>query len=171
MTTARHIAIATGAVCLLVVGCQTESHAGPPAFPDLGGYTPVNASDYTIALPNPGRAPVGQVFFLTPDGIACGFSNPASAGCTGDNIPGVAPADKNPYTYVGTEGGIQPATSTPYENGTIQEHPLKTLPPLHSITVNGVICGADNAGTTACKDPQGRGFVLSPHGSGWLPRV
>jgi hypothetical protein len=41
----------------------------------------------------------------------------------------------------------------------------------HSITVNGIICGADNAGTTACKDPQGRGFVLSPHGSGWLPHV
>ncbi|QCR71458.1 hypothetical protein FCV17_06315 [Mycobacterium avium subsp. hominissuis] len=33
------------------------------------------------------------------------------------------------------------------------------------------ICGVDNSGTTACKDPQGRGFVLSPHGSGWLPHV
>jgi hypothetical protein len=29
----------------------------------------------------------------------------------------------------------------------------------------------DNAGTTACKDPQGRGFVLSPRGSAWLPHV
>ncbi|SPM39834.1 hypothetical protein MNAB215_2027, partial [Mycobacterium numidiamassiliense] len=25
--------------------------------------------------------------------------------------------------------------------------------------------------TTACKDPQGHGFVLSPRGSGWLPHV
>ncbi|MBZ4620668.1 hypothetical protein GBO18_12020, partial [Mycobacterium avium subsp. hominissuis] len=36
---------------------------------------------------------------------------------------------------------------------------------------DGVVCGVDDSGTTACKDPQGRGFVLSPHGSGWLPHV
>jgi hypothetical protein len=157
------------AVAAIIGACT--AHADSPVFPDLGGYTPVNASNYTIALPNTGRAPVSQVFFLTPDGIACSFSSPASAGCTGDNIPGVAPQDKNPYTFVGTESGIQPATSTPYANGTVQEHRIQTLPPLHSITVNGVICGVDNAGTTACKDTQGRAFVLSPQGSGWLPHV
>jgi hypothetical protein len=48
---------------------------------------------------------------------------------------------------------------------------FKTLPPMHSITVSGVICGVDDAGTTACKKAQARGFVLSPHGSGWLPHV
>ncbi|CAG6866798.1 hypothetical protein [Mycobacterium avium] len=42
---------------------------------------------------------------------------------------------------------------------------------MHSITVDGVICGVDNSGTTACKDPQDRGFILSPHGSKWLPHV
>jgi hypothetical protein len=160
-----------GTVGLLIVGCRTESHAGPPAFPDLSSYKPVNVSDYTITLPNPGRTAFGQVFFLTPDGIACDFTNPAAAGCTGDNLPGVAAQDKNPYTYAGTDGGIQPSTSTPYVNGTIQEHQIKTLPPFHSITVNGVICGVDGSGTTACKDPQGHGFVLSPQGSASLPHT
>ncbi|MBS9535178.1 hypothetical protein KIH27_16445 [Mycobacterium sp. M1] len=54
---------------------------------------------------------------------------------------------------------------------TIHDQPIKTLPPFHSIALGGVICGVDDAGTTACKDPQGRGFVLSPKGSGWLPHV
>lgn len=168
---ARHIAITIGAMTLLIVGCRTQSHAGPPTFPDLSGYTPVTVSDYTITLPNPGRPPLNAVYFLTPDGITCDFGNPPAAGCTGNNLPGIGPENKNPYTYIGTDTGIEPATSTPYVNATIQEHQIRTLPPLHSITVDGVICGVDNSGMTACKDPQGRGFVLSPHGSSWLPHV
>jgi len=153
---------------LLVSG---TARAGPPTFPDLRAYTPVTVSDYTIALPNPGHAPLNAVYFVTPDGITCDFGNPPAAGCTGNNLPGIAPQDKNPYTYVGTDTGIQPATSTPYVNATIQEHQIRTLPPFHSITVDGVICGVDNSGMTACKDSPGRGFVLSPRGSGWLPHV
>jgi hypothetical protein len=49
--------------------------------------------------------------------------------------------------------------------------PIKTLPPLHSITVGGAVCGVDDKGTTVCKDAQGRGFILSPTWSSWLPRV
>ncbi|QBB84576.2 hypothetical protein [Mycobacterium avium] len=145
--------------------------AEPSRFPDLSGYAPVNVIDYTITLPNPGRAPLNEVYFLTPDGITCDFSNPPAAGCTGNDLPGIAPPDKNPYTYVGTDTGIQPATSTPYANATIQDHQIRTLPPFHSITMDGVICGVDNSRMTACKDPQGRGFVLSPHGSAWLQHV
>ncbi|MDR3663178.1 MAG: hypothetical protein P4L86_22810 [Mycobacterium sp.] len=48
---------------------------------------------------------------------------------------------------------------------------LKTLPPFHALTVNGVICGVEDARTTACKDAQCRGFVLSPKGAIWLPHV
>ncbi|MGC7358062.1 hypothetical protein RA989_19565, partial [Mycobacteroides abscessus subsp. massiliense] len=54
---------------------------------------------------------------------------------------------------------------------TAHERQDPTLPAYHSITVNGVICGVDDKGTTACKDPQGRGFVLSKQGSGWIPKI
>src|SRR5882757_9154285 len=43
--------------------------------------------------------------------------------------------------------------------------------PFHSITFNGATCGVDDSGTTACEDSQGRGFILSPAWSGWLPKV
>jgi hypothetical protein len=48
---------------------------------------------------------------------------------------------------------------------------IRMLPPLHKITVDGATCGVDDEGTTACKDAQGRGFILSPAWSGWLPKV
>ncbi len=155
---------------LLLVCCRAQSEAEPPRFPDIGKYAPVNVADYTIALPNPGRAPIDEVVFLTPDGIPCSFLSD-TAGCKGDNLPGTQAKDKNPFTDIGTDSGIQPATSTPYSNGMIQGHKIKTLPPLHSITVNGVTCGVDDAHMTACRDSRGRGFVMSPQGSDWLPHV
>ncbi|ETB30202.1 hypothetical protein O977_17015 [Mycobacterium avium subsp. paratuberculosis 10-5975] len=136
----------------------------------MSGYAPVDASDYAIALPNPGHLPLKEMHFVTPDGITCGFGNPPAAGCTGNNLPGIGPENKNPYTYVGTDTGIQPATSTPYVNSAIQNQ-IRTLAPFHTITVEGVVCGVDNSGTTACKDAQDRAFILSPHGSKWLPHV
>jgi hypothetical protein len=178
MATVRPIAITTGAVGLLIMACQNESHAGPPSFPDLTGFAPVNVSDYTITLPNPGRAPqLSEVVFLTPDGISCRFITPPAARCTGNNFPAVPPAASNPaagmnfVNAIGTDSDLS-QTNDPIASGnTVQDHPIRTLPPFHSITVDGVICGVDNAGTTACKDAQGRGFVLSPRGSGWLPHV
>jgi hypothetical protein len=159
------------AVAAMISACT--AHADAPAFPDLSSYAPVNAADYTLTYPNSGRpTPLQQIAFVTPDGVTCAFSNPASAGCTGDNLPGLPPPPPSPsgaprLNSISTGLGPRP-TGTPFDtNG----QPLKTLPPLHSITVNGVICGVDNAGTTACKDPEGRGFVLSAHGSGWLPHV
>jgi hypothetical protein len=169
MATVRLIAIVIG-LGFSVVACHAESRAEPVNFPDLAKYAPVNAQDYTIALPNPGRAPDKEVFFLTPDEVPCALLSD-SAGCKGDHLPGVQDKDKNPYTYISTDTGLQPATSSAYSNGAIQGHQIKTLPPLHSITVSGVICGVDDAHTTACKDAQGRGFVLSPRGSTWLPHV
>jgi len=47
----------------------------------------------------------------------------------------------------------------------------KQLPAFHTIIVNGVTCGVDDKKMTACKDPQGRGFILSPAWSGWLPNL
>jgi len=88
-----------------------------------------------------------------------------TVGCKGDNLPGVQAKDKHPYTDIGTDSGIQPSTSTSYNNGLIKGHKIKTLPAFHSITADAVICGVDDAHTTAFKDAQGRGFVMSPRGS------
>lgn len=150
-----------------------SAHADSPSFPDLSGYAPVNPADYAITYPNSGRpTPLQVIEFVTPDGVTCAFGNPPSAGCTGNNLPGIPPAASSSsgaprLTSISTGSGPRPTGSALDTNG----QPLKTLPPFHSITVDGVICGVDNAGTTACKDAQGRGFVLSPKGSGWLPHV
>lgn len=144
--------------------------AEPPRFPDMSTYAQVDVDEYTILLPNVGREANKRVYFVTPDGVRCNFLMD-SAGCTGDNIPGISDKDKNPYTYVATGTGIRPTASTPFVGGKIQGHELKVLPALHSITVNGVVCGVDDAGTTACKDTGGRGFVLSKRGSTWFPKV
>lgn len=142
-------------------------HADPPKFPDISGYAPVNVQDYTIALPNTGRAPLNVVYFMTPDGITCAFGNPPSVGCTGDNFPSV------PHAGGGSANAISTGTGLGDTNAPIaaQGQPIKTLPPNHSITVDGVSCGVNGSGMTACKDPQGRGFILSPQWSGWLPHV
>jgi len=165
----KTLAIAAGTASTAVL-TACAAHADQPRFPDLAGYTPVNVEEYAIALPNTGRAPNNQVFFLTPDGIPCTFVS-GTAGCTGDNLPGVQAKDKNPYTYIDTASGIQQEGSTPFVNGAIQGKPLRSLPPMHSITVDGVTCGVDNTKMTACKDSQGQGFILSPSWSGWLAKV
>lgn len=152
-----------------------SAHADSPKFPDLSGYSAVNITDYDISIPNPGRPPDQTVYFLTPDGIICDFTSDEAL-CRGNNLPGIKPAPSNPdagitgVNWIGTTTG-QKQTNEGEQSRVIQGQPIKTLPPFHSITVNGIICGVDNSGTTACKDPQGRGFVLSPHGSGWLPHV
>lgn len=145
------------------------AHADAPQFPDLSSYTPVNATDYRVDASTPGISAT-QVFFLTPDAIVCSFLS-GQAQCTGNNLPGIPPASpasrgSQRVNWIGTMSRLQQITpSGPTPNG------VKTLPPSHTITVDGIICGVDKSGTTACKDPQGRGFVLSPHGSGWLPHV
>ncbi|MGD1240192.1 hypothetical protein [Mycobacterium seoulense] len=155
----------------MISACNAQ--ADPPSFPDLSGYAPVNPSDYSITYPNSGRpTPLQLIAFISPDGVACAFGNPPSAGCTGNNLPGLPPAAPSssgaPRLISISTGSAPRPTGTPLDtNG----QPLKTLPPFHSLTVDGVICGVDNSGMTACKDPQGRGFVLSPHGSTWLPHV
>ncbi|KAA1251561.1 hypothetical protein F0Q45_03790 [Mycobacterium simiae] len=167
--TSRALAVAAWIISAVVTSCNAR--ADTPAFPDISGYSPVNVADYTIALPNTGRAPLNMVFFLTPDGITCDFFS-GQAQCTGNNFPAVTPATgAGTVNAIGTTSGLAQSGDPIAPDGQVYGHPLKTLPAFHSITVNGVICGVDNAGTTACKDSQGRGFVLSPHGSGWLPHV
>lgn len=156
----------------MVVGM---AYADALSFPDLSGYAPANARDYEISVPNPGRQPEPTVYFLTPDGVVCKFTLD-QASCSGNNLPAVPPAASNPdagisgVNWIGTTSGLK-QTSGGEPSHVILGQPIKTLPPEHSLTVNGFVCGVDSSGMTACKDPQGRGFVLSPHGSGWLPHV
>jgi hypothetical protein len=157
--------IAVAALGLLAVGCcRSESHASTPRFPDLSKYTPVDAVDYRVDASTPGH-PATQVVFLTPDGITCAFSTPASAGCTGNNFPAVPPAAAG-VNSIGTDAGLD-TTNAPIARTVT----AKTLPPFHTITVDGVVCGVDDAHTTACTDGHHRGFILSPGGSGWLPHI
>lgn len=155
---ARVVVVAVG---LLSVGCcRSESPADAPKFPDFGKYTAVDAADYRVDASTPGH-PGSQVVFLTPDGITCAFSTPASAGCTGNNFPGVPPAAAG-VNSIATDAKLDTT------NAPIAGTAAKILPPFHTITVDGVVCGVDDARTTACRDSRGRGFVLSPNGSGAL---
>ncbi|GAA4294708.1 hypothetical protein [Mycobacterium paraffinicum] len=167
--TGKTLPIAAGIVSVVVVSCS--AHADAPAFPDINSYTPVNVADYAIGLPNTGRTPLNTVYFLTPDGITCDFFS-GQAQCTGNNFPAVPPAaGPGTVNVIGTASGLAQSGNPIAPNGQVYGRSLKLLPPKHSITVDGVICGVDDSGVTACKDPQGRGFVLSPHGSAWLPHV
>lgn len=140
--------VAGAFACLPVAGADT------PAFPDINSYTPVNG-----------------VYFLTPGGITCDFFS-GQAQCTGNNFPAVPPAaGPGTVNVIGTASGLAQSGNPIAPNGKVYGRCLKTLPPKHSITVDGVICGVDDSGVTACKDRQGRGFVLSPHGSVWLPHM
>jgi len=149
----------------------------PGKFPDMSSYTPVNPDDYVQQLDNPGRPnKLIKYSFNTPDGIQCGFDQPPGASCGGNNLPSIPPAICDPtqsiyrYNLISTSQGVQqwPRGASNCSEGS---PPQKVLPPFHTLTVYGATCGVDDKGTTACKDPQGRGFVLSPTWSGWLPKV
>jgi hypothetical protein len=146
-------------------------------FPDMSNYSAVNPDEYKWETDNPGRPTKLTTYgFNTPDGVRCTFGQSSSASCAGINLPGIPPAVCDPvqrvfrYNTISTSQGVQ---QWPQSRPTCTSNPSrgKVLPPFHTLTVYGVTCGVDDKGTTACKDPQGRGFVLSPSWSGWLPKV
>jgi hypothetical protein len=156
---------------------ETSGPTNPGTFPDMSKYTPVNPDDYGQQLDNPGRPDKRtDYFFSTPDGIRCLFGQPPGAACNGNNLPGIPPAVCDPAQQVFEQNSI--STSRGVQQSALSGPPCsvsaslgKELPPFHTLTVFGVTCGVDDKGTTACKDPQGRGFVLSPSWSGWIPKV
>lgn len=158
----KHLAVA---LALLATGCcRSDSPSDTTPFPDLRAYSAVNVDDYRVDASTPGQS-ASQVVFLTPDGITCAFSTPPSAGCTGNNFPAVPPVAGG-VNAIGTDFGLDTT------NAPIARTPgMRTLPPFHSLTVDGVVCGVDDARTTACRDAKGRGFMLSPNGSRWFPRL
>jgi hypothetical protein len=160
---AKALAIATGVITAFVT--SYTARADTPNFPDFSAYTRANVDEYTVPVPNPGREPLGTVYFVANDGsITCDFVS-AAGQC---NFP-ATPAGPNGPNWIATDLGLKHTNGSIAPGNKIYGRRIKTLPPLHSITVNGVICGVNDAGTTACKDPQGRGFVLSPDDSGLLP--
>jgi hypothetical protein len=165
------LVVATALVNALTTG--PSARADTPPFPDLTGYAPVNVADYFIAVANTGRGePIALVYFLTPnpDHLSCDIASGA-AQCAGNDLPGIPPAGANRVNWIATDTGVT-QSNVPIESGhKVNGRWIKVLPPWHSITMDGVICGVDNAHLTACKDPHGRGFVLSPRGSSWLPHV
>ena len=145
-------------------------------FLDMSGYTPANPDDYQRELDNPGRPPPLVTYgFKTSDGVQCSFDQSPLAVCTGNNLPGIPPADcdsmAKTVNTMSTDRGLSKTSDPSCAAGQTDSLPSKELPPFHTLTVFGVTCGSDDAGATACKDPQGRGFVLSPSWSGWLPKV
>ena len=156
-------------VLVVAVVSACSAHADPPKFPDIGSYEPVDVSDYALDASTSGM-PAIQVYFETPDGVICNFLS-GQAQCTGNNLPGLPPASPTSkgaprVNWIGTSSGLKPVV--PSDDRSVG---VNTLPAMHSITVDGVICGVDGSETTACRDRQGRGFILSPSWSGWLPKV
>lgn len=142
-------------------------------FPNMDNYAAANPDDYKTQYETPGRpgAKMTRYDFTTPDGIGCGFEQRPSASCAGNNLPSIAPVCDPPKR---SYGGNEISTNTGLREVGIPcdgNASGKTLPPFHTLTVYGVTCGVDDKGTTACKDPQGRAFVLSPSWSGWIPKV
>lgn len=134
--------------------------AEPSPFPNLDTYTPVNPDDYKIDAASPGHPQAARIYFTTPDGLQCAFNSPPSAGCTGE-LPGIPNRDNSEYYAAATYlTGFQRISKE--DSASVG---ARALPPFRSITVNGVVCGVDDTGMTACKDAQGRAFILSPQGS------
>lgn len=169
----RCVVVVSSSVGLLFAG-HSVSHADIPTFPDFSSYVPVDIADYRIDTTTPGM-PSSGTYFVTPDGVVCEFTT-LQAQCRGNNLPAIVPAASDPsrglnrVNWIGTLTGLKQTNEGATQNP-INGQSIQTLPPLHSITVGGAVCGVDDAGTTACKDKQGRGFILSPTWSGWLPKV
>lgn len=172
----RFGAMATLAAAAVYIGGQSAvAYGNPPKFPDIDRYTPVDFDDYAIDTTTPGM-PSSGVYFRTPDGIICNFTL-EQAQCVGNNFPAVPPLKTDPSrglngsNWIGTWTKLKPTSGSGFPDGIVHDQPVKTLPPMHSIAFYGMICGVDDARTTACKDSKGRGFILSPAWSGWLPKV
>jgi hypothetical protein len=164
--------VGLSSACTAIADPQKPVEQGK--FPDISSYAPVNADDYMWQTDNPGRPnKITTYGFSTPDGIGCTFGESSSASCTGNNFPTIPAAHCDPAqgTYgeneISTDTGLRKISDTGCASNALS----KVLPPFHTLTVYGVTCGVDDKGTTACKDPQGRGFVLSPSWSGWIPKV
>ena len=182
MTTRRAIAVLVCAALTIGVLCEpATATADTVIFPELSRFIPVNPADYGVTQMTPGHTNVFTEF-LTPDGIPCDFADTpwmeASAGCTAGTLPGVSvPAptvdyfDNGRQRHAGVFGISTNIWLRTFSDPPPETSQLRALPPGHSISQYGVTCGVDDSQMIACIDPKGRGFMLSPRWSGWLPQA
>jgi hypothetical protein len=160
---ARTLAIVTA--IFSVFATSHIARADTRVFPDFSGYTAADVQEYTFAIPNPGRQTIVEAYFLTPDGeITCEFIRPA-AQC---NYPPTPAADPNGVNWIATDVGLAQSRGSIAPGNKAHGHSIKRLAPQHTLTVGGVVCGVLDIGSTACEDPQGRGFWLRRNG---LPQI
>ena len=153
-------------LALVTAACSTGPGAGDPtsansastpAFPDFGGYTPVDAKAYFQSRPY-----FGGIMFSTPDGLSCDHNamnslndpNVVSLTCTGPR-PDQGPGNWKVRVTTDRAATVDRASNNPPEGG-----PYPLVPARHTITYEGIFCGVDADGTTACRIG-GHGFVLT----------
>jgi hypothetical protein len=161
----KTMAIVTAGAALLAVGAPPAANAVPDGFPDLAGFTPVDATAFVRPPSYAERWTSGYVFFRTPDGISCAIG--ASSWCTGA-IPGMAAADQSPCASVrqGTDGSA-PYTLAPSDQpcAATTDRVLNPGQKLANDTY-GITCAVGDGNLTACLDTRtNHGFVLRPSGS------
>ncbi|BBX68523.1 hypothetical protein MPSYJ_19840 [Mycolicibacterium psychrotolerans] len=142
---------------------SSSAAALPPGFPDLSMLTPVDTKQFFQSYPY-----FRGVQFRTPDGQEC-YSNDMNSlddsairtlTCEGPR------PDKGPGTWEIDVATDQPATIEPSAsplNPTDTPDPsteAALLPALRRIDHEGIECGVDDEGTTACRVGE-HGFVLT----------
>jgi hypothetical protein len=161
-----------GALALLVLtgcgaGTRDQASASPPTatttaaapdFPDLSGLAAVDATQYYQSRPY-----FGGILFATPDGMSCDNNamnslddtNVVVLSCTGPR-PDRGPGNWKVRVATNKAATIEQASNEPPEGG-----PYKPLPAQHTIDYQGILCGVDGKGMTACRIGD-HGFVLTP---------
>ncbi|TRW82028.1 hypothetical protein FK535_14165 [Mycolicibacterium sp. 018/SC-01/001] len=136
----------------------------PPGFPDLSALAQVDTKDYFESFPY-----FRGVHFTTPDGLECDSNDMNSLDdpavrrltCDGprpDKGPGTWKVAVSTDTPASIEPGTPPLNPTYTPDASTQATPL---PPQHRIDYEGIRCGVDEKGTTACTVGE-HGFLLTP---------
>jgi hypothetical protein len=135
----------------------SSTSSAPPDFPDIGGFAAVDANAYFQTRPY-----FGGILFATPDGLSCDHNamnslddpNVVVLSCTGPR-QGKNPGNWKVRVATDKAATVEQASSKPPEGG-----PYKLLPARHTIAYEGILCGVDGEGTTACRVGD-HGFVLT----------
>lgn len=144
----------------ILTGCSAPARESPPtsSFPNFDGFDAVDSNQYFQS-----RSYFGGIVFSTPDGLSCdhnamnSLNDPSVVvlSCTGPR-PDKGPGNWKVRVATDKAATLEQASSKPPEGG-----PYKLLPALHMISYEGILCGADDKGTTACRIGD-HGFVLTP---------
>ncbi len=153
------------AVLVLGAGCANacaDPPGTPAAFPDLSGYAPVDPRAFSASSPG-----VAGFEFTTPSGQVCSHNtmnsldDPSRLTLT---CEGPRP-DRGPGTWQVRVATDEPAvlepSYPPLDPAYVAASGIKQLPAMHKIVYQGIECGADGAGMTACRVGE-HGFVLTP---------